>query len=124
MDARARIQAINELATDAHMTASNRGWWKGRNPTQANDVLACLMLVTTEVAEAAEEIRNRTPDLWAMGNMTEPGGKPVGFVSELADVCVRVFDLAAAMGIDLGKALDAKMEFNKGRDYRHGGKNA
>lgn len=48
--------------------------------------------------------------------------KPEGFASELADVLIRVFDLAGALGIDLEDAVQSKMAYNKTRPHRHGGK--
>lgn len=44
------------------------------------------------------------------------------FVEELADICIRVFDLCGSMNIDLEKAIKEKMEYNKSRTYKHGGK--
>lgn len=49
---------------------------------------------------------------------------PVGVPSELADIIIRVLDLAAAYGIDIGKAVVSKMEYNKSRPEKHGGKRA
>lgn len=48
--------------------------------------------------------------------------KPEGVPTELADVVIRVFDLAGWLGIDLASAIREKMRFNKTRPYRHGGK--
>jgi len=48
--------------------------------------------------------------------------KPKGFDIELADVLIRIFDLAGKKGIDLDHALRVKMEYNKGRPYMHGGR--
>lgn len=64
-----------------------------------------LMLVVTELAEAAEALRQ--PD---HGN----------FAEEIADTVIRLFDLAGACGIDLAKEIQAKMEINQQRPYRHG----
>lgn len=46
--------------------------------------------------------------------------KPVGFPSELADILIRVFDLAGALGIDLEAEVELKMNYNKSRPYKHG----
>ena len=35
---------------------------------------------------------------------------------ELADACIRIFDLAGALGLDLGAALVAKMAYNATRE--------
>jgi NTP pyrophosphatase (non-canonical NTP hydrolase) len=48
--------------------------------------------------------------------------KPIGFASELADVVIRVMDLAEAMGIDLEREILLKHEYNLTREHRHGGK--
>ena len=50
--------------------------------------------------------------------------KPEGFPIELADILIRVFDLAEAWDIDLEAALQEKMAYNETRAYRHGGKYA
>jgi len=42
--------------------------------------------------------------------------------SELADIVIRVYDLAGALGIDLDAAIEVKHQYNVGRPYRHGGK--
>jgi NTP pyrophosphatase (non-canonical NTP hydrolase) len=41
---------------------------------------------------------------------------------ELADVCIRIFDLCGSMNLNLEKAIVEKMEYNKTRPYKHGGK--
>ena len=49
--------------------------------------------------------------------------KPEGVTSELADVLIRIFDFCGKYQLPLGKILIEKMEYNKKRPYRHGGKN-
>lgn len=48
--------------------------------------------------------------------------KPEGIPSELADAVIRIFDMCGYYGIDLEKAIDEKMAYNKTRSYKHGGK--
>jgi NTP pyrophosphatase (non-canonical NTP hydrolase) len=48
--------------------------------------------------------------------------KPCGFPSELADIIIRVGDLAYRYGIDLEKAIEEKMKYNATRTFMHGGK--
>ena len=43
---------------------------------------------------------------------------------ELADAIIRIADMCGAYGLDLEEALTKKMEYNKSRPYRHGGKKA
>lgn len=79
------------------------------NDEDVPQILAWLMLVSTEVAEAAEAVRN---------------GDEANFTEELADICIRVFDYAFALGINLQAAIEAKMTKNEARAFRHGGKRA
>ena len=63
------------------------------------------MLVVSEVAEAMEGYRkNLMDDKLPHRSMVEV---------ELADVIIRVFDLAGAMKLDLGGAIEEKLNFNK-----------
>lgn len=41
---------------------------------------------------------------------------------ELADIVIRVLDIAAARGVDIGKAIITKHHFNRSRPHMHGGK--
>ena len=77
------------------------------------------MRVVSEVSEAFEKVRNHHA-------MTEPyyseKGKMEGVPRELADVVIRVMDLAEYYGIDLEKVIAEKHAFNKTRPFKHGGK--
>ena len=102
--------------------------------------IAELGLIDTEVAEAIEEVRgnhpmneNRYPRQAYLASMPDnerdsypewPHGpyKPEGVPSELADVIIRVLDLADAYGIDIGAAVVEKINYNATRSLRHGGK--
>lgn len=48
--------------------------------------------------------------------------KPEGIPSELADIIIRVLDTCGAWGVDIDTAVRTKLEFNRSRPYRHGGK--
>lgn len=78
-----------------------------------------LCLIHSEVSEALEEHRNGH-------GYTEvyygEKGKPEGIPIELADVFIRLADLAEIYGIDLYDAIQIKQAFNMSRPYRHGGK--
>ena len=42
------------------------------------------------------------------------------FVDELADVIITALFAAGYLGIDIDKAVQEKMEINRGREWRHG----
>lgn len=93
---------INELCKEAYETAISKGWHD--EPREMGTLLA---LIHSEVSEALEADRK---------------GYFNNFTEELADICIRVFDLCGSRGIDLESAIREKMEYNKSRPYKHGGK--
>jgi NTP pyrophosphatase (non-canonical NTP hydrolase) len=77
-----------------------------------------LMLLVTEAAEAMECYRRgHMETMFSSEHM-----KPDGFPSELADIAIRLFDTAEALGIDLESEMQAKHAFNLTRPHKHGGK--
>lgn len=85
---------------------ANRTWWhdpKTDEPLKRN-VGEMLMLVVSEIAEAMEGHRKSLPD-------DKLPNRPMIEV-ELADAVIRIFDLAAGLGLDLGGAFVEKCAFN------------
>ena len=66
-----------------------------------------LALIHSEVSEALEAVRKNDR---------------ANFEEEMADVMIRVIDTCHGLGVDLGPVIRAKLEANKKRGYRHGGK--
>jgi len=107
------MKGINELVQEAHQNAVSKGWHD--HPRSFGDVIA---LIHSEASEALEDYRQgRAPD-----EMYFEGEKPCGIPSELADIVIRVFDACGYYGIDLERAIAAKMAYNATRPHRHGGK--
>lgn len=102
---------LNKLGKDAYDNAVAHGFYE--TPPSIPERLA---LIHSEVSEALEDFREGR-----MG-LQYDNTKPVGFDSELADIIIRVVDLAQYKGIDLDKAVAVKMEYNKSRPYKHGNK--
>ena len=97
------------------------------------------MLIHSEVSEALEEYREGKPLIYGCCGFngaycehsencdkpkTEDSCKPEGLAVELCDAVIRIFDYLAYLGVDIEAILVAKHEYNKSREYRHGGKRA
>ncbi len=124
-------EAISDAARACHQLAREKGWWPElvELPTMANDqrlntIGAKIALIHSEASEALEALR----ECGSLADIREvkhsgPRLKPEGFGVELADVIIRCFDLACAVGVDVGALIRDKHSFNAGREHRHGGKN-
>lgn len=108
---------VAELIEESHGTSVEKGWWQDTN----TNFLEKLMLIVSEVSEVCEEYRVNGIDPDKMIYYSD-GGKPEGIASELADVLIRVADLCGKHQIPLEEALIRKLEYNKTRPFRHGGK--
>lgn len=75
-----------------------------------------LLLIVGELIEAFEEIRAGH----APTEVYEKNGKPEGVPVELADVQIRLWDLAQTMGISLQTEVQRKEAFNRTREFMHG----
>jgi len=102
---------LNDLAAEVHAVARSKGFWKAdRNKYEL------IALMHAELSEAIEALREGNLEQW------DDKGKPEGCVVELADALLRILDFAAAYDLDIERAVRTKMEYNKSRPYRHGGK--
>lgn len=80
-----------------------------------------LMLIVSEAAEGLEELRSGKSVVETYYKPEKPD-KPEGFPSEIADILIRVFDLAGGLGIDLQEITETKLGYNATRGFKHGGK--
>lgn len=139
---------LNELSKEVHEIAVKKGWWDDPQPTFGEIIALCH----AELSEALEEHRAGHPMEWrqclvcyeedAVAGIvtlcgeasTEPcdclddpkcfyrGKKPEGVAVELADCILRILDYCGHEGIDIDRVIRDKIEYNKTRTYRHGGK--
>lgn len=107
---------ITEMRDEAYQNSAAHGWYE--KPATFGDR---LMLMVSELAEALEEFREGRGLTEIYYNPDKPD-KPEGIPIELADVVIRIGDLCGYEGIDLEAAIKLKMEYNRTRPYRHGGK--
>lgn len=112
---------VAELIKRSHETAVEKGWWDDDVPEVDKSLAAKLLLIVSEVCEAFEEYRSNRgkAEIYYKGD-----GKPEGIPVELADAVIRIVDLAEREGMPLIRALVEKMDYNKKRPHRHGGKRA
>lgn len=103
---------LTEVADYFHEFQVTQGFYDGPFNTDQK-----LILIMGEVIEAHEEYRSND-------NLKHvyyrDDGKPEGFEFELADVFIRLMDLAGALGIDIGARVAEKHAFNQTRPYKHG----
>lgn len=99
---------INEYAKSIELW---RVKWGFRTPSNIDSLenrdmmLGKLMLVVTEVAEAAEAVRHKD----------QPN-----FEEELADTFIRLMDITAACNINIEEVIIRKMSINHQRPIKHG----
>jgi len=88
---------INDIAEKNFLWVEKMGW-HNKTPLEA------LALIASEVGEAINECRNEHPS--------------DAFGEELADIILRVLDLAHWQGIDIDKEINQKMLKNEIRGNR------
>ena len=101
-------ETINNLAQQVHQ--ANSKWWvdlETGEPIKRN-MGELLMLCVSELAEAMEGHRKNLMD-------DKLPNRPMIEV-ELADTIIRIFDIAAGFGHDLGGAYTDKMAYNAVRE--------
>lgn len=118
---------ISEMQHAAYNMALAKGWWPvppvqydGRVVSYER-ISSALALIHGEVSEALEELRDAT-NIGDVRYDPARGNKPEGFGVELADIVLRVADLAGACGIDLQHRIEEKLAYNATREHRHGGR--
>jgi NTP pyrophosphatase (non-canonical NTP hydrolase) len=102
--------AITILAADIHNTAQSKGWWE--NDRNDGELIA---LMHAELSEGLEGLRHGNPPSEHIPEFT-------AIEEELADVIIRALDMSHARDYRIGEAIAAKMEFNRNRPHKHGGK--
>ena len=109
-------RAAATLLVVCHGAAYKAGWWhdtKTGEPVTDNPMnfAKCLMLITSELAEAMEADRKNLMD----DKLPHRHGREV----EIADAIIRLFDLCGGYGMDIGGAIVEKLAYNATRaDHR------
>lgn len=122
--------SINEIAQAAFDNARAKGFYE--NPPSVAERIA---LIHSEASEALEcDRKDRYCLMSPVGTKEMQKQKDEEFVNdfrnyikdtfedEIADIVIRVMDLAASMSIDLEAHITAKMRYNSLREHKHGKK--
>lgn len=118
MDKQNRIlDAFSDLVREAFDNSEEHGFHKAYDelmeavPTELKkaqrrtEILAKLALIGSEVGEAVSAVQH---------------GDDAELVMELADIIIRVLDLAGSEYMELGRVMLVKMQKNRNRPYLHG----
>ena len=130
--------SLNSLSKEIHENAVEHGWWDEER--SFGEIIA---LCHSELSEALEEYRSGHLTVWQLclasdGHPCLRDGcgdwsngicelnsldqKPEGMAVEMADCIIRILDWCGKENIDIDDIIHRKMEYNKTRPYRHGGK--
>lgn len=130
---------IGDMAEEVYETNVANGWFDA-DRTFGDDI-ALLHSEVSEMLEAYRDGQFTTTYAYESTAQSEPmewtseypptheeflaagySAKPVGMPSEAADVLVRLLDTCKRYNIDLFAEWRRKMDYNRTRGHRHGGK--
>lgn len=103
------MKSLNRLGEEQRKIVVQKGHKVLHRQDWEDDFLvpAYLALIHTEVSEATEEFRKN--------NIEE-------FKKEMVDIILRTLNVACAFDDDIYQTLVDKIEFNRRRPHKHGGK--
>ena len=101
--------SLDTLAIDIRKVNGDNGWnlLQGEDWDDPYKIPAIIALIHSEASEALEAFRK---------------GDPVHFLEEMADVVIRSLDCVGGLTCSFEQIVLEKIEKNKKRGFRHGGK--
>lgn len=118
------VDSINQTAKVVHDLAKGKGWHPdGMSPYEK--VQTFVANEHGEVSELWEALRSDKLDcLCDKANaMAGIGNMPLTCMEEeLADIVIRALDTAYSLGVNIGRSISIKTQYNSTRTHRHVGK--
>ena len=108
---------IAEWQQAVWQVSEDHGW---HEDGETSNVAVKLALIHEEVSEALAEYRDTKDGEVLRDVYFDDNGKPCGFGIELADVIIRVLDLAEMLGMNMDTMIRVKHTYNASRPYKHG----
>lgn len=100
--------AWDMMECKVHSIAAEKGWWDEERNN--GELVALIHSEVSEMLEALREEDKKDEHLPLLDSIAV----------EMADVVIRLMDMANARGYDLSGAICKKVEFNAGRPRKHG----
>lgn len=107
------VKPLQALQYMCHQNAVLHGFYD-HGPFNFGEKIA---LIHSELSECLES--HRQDEKTGKHRVDEHCPQHSNVVVELADAVIRIFDLAAAMNVDLANAIIDKHNYNKNRPYLH-----
>ncbi len=103
------VHMFSKLENEIYDIATSKGW------VHEDDEAKSVVLMHSELSEVIEWDRLGNPSSNHIAEFS-------GIEEEYADVIIRILDRAKFKKYNIAGAILAKIKFNKGRAYKHGGK--